>query len=129
MTEKITVEKLRGSDNYASWSNDLSIILNHYERWSWIEGEHEHPPTELIEIEDPVGGGSTKATNPEYSAWKKGANEAMFRIVMTAQRLHPIPSPLLDMECLTQRLFLRHRILFSFRSGRTHRPYGTTFFL
>ena len=52
MTEKITVEKLRGSDNYASWSNDLSIILNHYERWSWIEGEHENPPIELIEIEE-----------------------------------------------------------------------------
>jgi len=82
MTEKITVEKLHGSDNYASWSNDLSIILNHYERWS--------------------GGTSSKATNPEYSAWKKGANKAMFCIVMTAQRFHPIRPPFLYLEYLAQ---------------------------
>jgi len=85
MTEKITVEQLRGSDNYASWSNDLSIILNHYERWSWIEGEHETPP-EFLEVEETNTEASTKApaANPEYAVWKKGANEAMFRIVMTA---------------------------------------------
>ena len=85
MTDKITVEKLRGSENYASWSNDLSIILNHYERWSWIEGENEFPPDELIEGQDPDGD-STKEVNPEYAPWKKGANETMFRIIMTCEQ-------------------------------------------
>ncbi len=86
MTKKITVKKLCGWYNYPSWSNDLSIILNHYEQWSWIEGEHENLPSELIEIEDPAGGTSTKVTNPKYSTWKKGTNKAMFHIVMTCEQ-------------------------------------------
>src|SRR5260370_10434006 len=86
MTDKITIEKLHGSENYASWSNDLSIILNHYERWSWIEGEHQSPPSEMLEVQDPKGGTSTKSTNPDYTTWKKGANKTMFHIVMTCKQ-------------------------------------------
>ena len=66
MTDKVTIKKLCGSENYASWSNDLSIILNHFERWSWIEGENEASPDELIEVED-TDGNSTKQANPEYA--------------------------------------------------------------
>ena len=82
--EKLSIEKLRGSENYAAWANDLIIILNHYDRWSWIEGENENPPNEFLESVDPSTGTntgtSTKAPNPDYALWKKGSNEAMFRI-------------------------------------------------
>ena len=84
--EKLSIEKLRGSENYASWSNDLMIILNHYECWSWIEGENENPPDEFLKSTDPSTGTSTKALNPDYAPWKKGSNEAMFRIVMTCEQ-------------------------------------------
>ena len=86
MMEKLSVEKLHGSENYASWSNDLMIILNHYECWSWIEGENENPPNEFLESTDPSTGTSTKAPNPDYAVWKKGSNEAMFRIIMTCEQ-------------------------------------------
>ena len=86
MTDKITIEKLRGSENYASWSNDLSIILNHYKQWSWIEGEHQSVPSELIEVPDLKGGASTHTANPDYATWKKGANKTMFRIIMTCEQ-------------------------------------------
>ena len=90
--EKLSIEKLRGSENYAAWSNDLTIILNHYERWSWIEGENENSPNKFLESTSPsMGTGpstgtSTKMPNPDYAVWKKGSNEAMFRIVMTCKQ-------------------------------------------
>ena len=86
MMEKLSVKKLWGSENYAAWSNDLTIILNHYERWSWIEGENENPPDKFLENKDPSTGTSTKASNPNYALWKKGSNEAMFRFVMTCEK-------------------------------------------
>ena len=76
MMEKLSIKKLCGSENYATWSNDLMIILNHYEQWSWIEGENENPPNEFLENTDPSTGTSTKASNPNYTLWKKGSNEA-----------------------------------------------------
>ena len=84
--EKLSIEKLCGSENYASWSNDLMIILNHYECWSWIEGENENPPNEFLESTDPSTGTSTKVPNPDYTVWKKGSNEAMFHIIMTCEQ-------------------------------------------
>src|SRR5260370_2272918 len=86
MTNKITIEKLHGSENYASWSNDLSIILNHYEQWSWIKGEQQSVPSELVEVPDPKGGASTYTSNPDYATWKKGENEMMFCIIMTCKQ-------------------------------------------
>src|SRR5260370_35266014 len=86
MTNEITVKKLCGSENYASWSNDLSIILNHYEQWSWIEGKNKSAPNELVEVPDPKGGASMYASNPNYPTWKKGANKTMFCIIMTCKQ-------------------------------------------
>ncbi|KAF8334093.1 uncharacterized protein EI90DRAFT_3050957 [Cantharellus anzutake] len=77
MTEKITVPKLRGVENYTSWSADLRIILKHHKRWTWIEGANENAPPTFI-----TDASSTKP-NPDYATWEEGADDAMFRIVMT----------------------------------------------
>src|SRR5260370_4661460 len=83
MSEKFTIAKLTGSDNYASWAADLHIVLKHHRHWSWIEGTNEQPPPKSI-IPDPKMP-NVEIDNPAYTAWDEGATDALYRLMMTCE--------------------------------------------
>ena len=107
MSEKFTIMKLTGSENYASWSADLKIVLKHHRHWSWIEGVNEHPPPKLIPATAPKATSAlspqtmpqvtvavpvatttavtTLVENPAYTTWEDGANDTMYHIMMTCK--------------------------------------------
>ena len=96
MTEKFTIAKLTGSDNYASWAADLCIVLKHHRHWSWIEGVNAHPPPRFIKssstplpstsVEPAItASGDGDDENPAYTIWEDGANDALYHIMMTCE--------------------------------------------
>src|SRR5258708_5353479 len=95
MTEKFTIAKLTGSDNYASWAANLCIMLKHHRHWSWIEGVNEHPPLKFIKTsstpmpsmatEPAATSGDGDNENPAYTTWEDGANDVMYCIMMTCK--------------------------------------------
>src|SRR5258708_1259129 len=109
MTEKFTITKLTGSDNYASWATDLCIVLKHHRHWSWIEGVNAHPSPRFIKSSStPLPSTSVKPTitasgdgddeNPAYTIWEDSANDALYHIMMTCEsnvkdQIHEISIP------------------------------------
>ena len=76
MTEKFTITKLTGSENYATWSTDLRIVLKHHRHWSWIEGANEQPPLKTIKslgTPQPLtsaAAADAEVENPAYNVWR-----------------------------------------------------------
>ncbi len=109
MTEKFTIAKLTGSDNYVSWAADLHIVLKHHWHWSWIEGVNAHPPPRFIKSSSsPLPPTSVEPTittsgdgddeNPMYTIWEEGINDALYCIMMTCEsnikdQIHEISIP------------------------------------
>ena len=44
MTEKLSIAKLRGAENYAAWSADIRLILRRDKNWSLIDEVGTKPP-------------------------------------------------------------------------------------
>ena len=83
MSEKFTVAKLTGSENYASWAADLRIVLKHHRHWSWIEGTNEQAPSKTI-VPNPKAP-DAEIDNPAYVTWEEGATDALYQIMMTCE--------------------------------------------
>ena len=70
MSEKITIQLLKGRVNYASWAADLKLVLCYDRKWSYIDGANVSPPPKMIP--DPASADG-KMENPVYNtctAWR-----------------------------------------------------------
>ena len=88
MSEKFTIIKLTGSENYATWAADLCVVLRHHRHWSWIEGANEQPPPKIVKVptsSSPTAAASTNVENPAYATWEDGASDALYHIMMTCE--------------------------------------------
>ena len=88
MSEKFTITKLTGSENYATWAADLRVVLRHHRHWSWIEGANEQPPPKIVKAPTSsaaTAAASTDVENPAYATWEDGASDTLYHIMMTCE--------------------------------------------
>ena len=81
-TEKITIQSLKGAENYASWAADLKLVLRFDKKWSYIEGVNVSPPPKMIP--DPSSTGS-EIENPAYELWETGCVAVLYKLILNCE--------------------------------------------
>ena len=82
-TQKITIQLLKGAENYASWAADLKLVLRYDKNWSYIEGANVHPP--LLKIPDPTSTDGDEIDNPAYATWDDGCVTVLYKLILNCE--------------------------------------------
>jgi hypothetical protein len=85
MTEKLSIAKLQGAENYATWSSDLRLILCRNKNWSLVDGADVMPPP--THISDPSFTTSQLPTisNPDLKKWIDHSIDVLYKIQLTCE--------------------------------------------
>jgi hypothetical protein len=82
-TQKITIQLLKGAENYASWAADLKLVLCYDKNWSYIEGANVHAPPPMIP--DPESTEGDEIANPAHAAWDDGCVTVLYKLVLNCE--------------------------------------------
>ena len=82
-TQKITIQLLKGTENYASWAADLKLVLRYDKNWSYIEGANVCAPP--LMIPDPASTEGGEIDNPAYAAWDDGCVTVLYKLILNCE--------------------------------------------
>ena len=82
-TQKITIQLLKGTENYASWAADLKLVLRYDKNWACIEGANVLAPPQMIP--DPESTDGNKIENPAYVAWDEGCVTVLYKLILNCE--------------------------------------------